>query len=33
MGIRGNTAIESPHTGVANLLGVFGKAVGNKKCN
>jgi hypothetical protein len=31
MGIRGNIAIELPHTHVANVLGVFGKVVGNKR--
>ncbi len=32
MGIQGNTATESHHTHVRNLLGVFGKAFGNKRC-
>ncbi len=31
MGIRGNIAIELPHTYATNFLGVFGKAMGNKR--
>jgi len=32
MGIRGNIAIELPHTHAKKFLGVFGKDVGNKRC-
>jgi len=31
MGTQSNIVIELLHTHVANLLGVFGKTVGNKK--
>jgi hypothetical protein len=31
MNSQGNTTTESPHTCATNLLGVFGKVVGNKK--
>jgi hypothetical protein len=32
MGTQGNIATKSPHTRATNLLGVYGKVVGNKRC-
>jgi hypothetical protein len=32
MGIQGNTATKSPHICATNLPGVYGKAMGNKRC-